>query len=748
VLIVENRTGHTLVRKRVQQWHGTFHVEHLPSERIAPHSVGVVATHSVGVLIGCEFSLSFSLADSPGALVDVYVCAPFIGAPFSSVSSLLQAGVECRTRFLFDSRRRLWLFFLVLIAPPSPLSLSVRWPGFDDPIALAQLEHRAHADLQASTKGQMLIHVQDFLRDSPPPPAAASDVRSFVYVQVLRLRAVEPDDRLPAANVKLRDEVTAAAYVGQHTTVTEPLYWSTPQYVAGDMSPLFNEVFVVNVDDVLRDGCVIKVIETTLFGAKQRVLAERRIMAAHVLPDAQRRTLIDSLADQLTRLQRLRSEYEVLYSAPSHVLERLKMKRDIDALEQVVQALDDAHRAVPREFGIAAAVRFLSTELSAPTDMQHSLHIGLDEQGKFTMRNISPEWERLFQKAGVLRNELDDAQTFAALVATIDDLAPLTANVVQHGTNLPGDAASAKGVSPKHWLARRARVAATHALALDVSALNASSRPTDADTVALLRRRRALLVAASNAACNAAERESDLAVAAAVAAKAAMYGRAADQALVLLGGSLKDHVESIDVDELEDEDGESLQSSFSENVINVNRLPNVPLLPPSFASIPPRVALPTSAIKLPELPPPPIPLQAVDVDGENGNVPNDNDDGDDEDDDDDANEDDKKPSTECERQDHEPYEAARLSLLDQIRQGSVLRSHCDALLNLRQLPVTNESTLINALHEAVIRRRSAMTASGELTKSSETVMLPPTKCDGCGQLLTHSELFQHVCSKN
>jgi hypothetical protein len=514
VLVVENRTGHTLIRKRVQQWHGTFHVDHLPSERIAPHSLAV-ATHSVGVLIGCEFSLSFSLAESPGALVDVYVCAPFIGAPFSSVSSLLQASIEGRTRFVFDSRRRLWLFFLVLIAPPSPLPLSLRWPGFDDPIALAQLEHRAHADVQASTKGQMLIHVQDFLRDSQPP--AVPEVRSFVYVQVLRLRAVEPDDRVPAANVKLRDEVTAAAYVGQHTTVTEPLYWSTPQYVAGNMSPLFNEVFVVNVDDVLRDGCVIKVIETTLFGAKQRVLAERRVMAAHVLPDAQRRTLIDSLADQLTRLQRLRSEYEVLYSAPTHVLERLKMKRDIDALEHVVQALDDAHRAVPREFGIAAAVRFLSTELSAPTDMQHSLHIGL-RPGQASSRRAT------FRPSGSASSRrpaccATSSTTRRRLRRSSPPLAtsrrsPPTS--CRAPPTAPPHRAAARPTPPRAsrpstgWRGARASPPRTRSRST-CSALDAelaSDRRRHSST--LLRRRRALLVAASNAACNAAERESDL----------------------------------------------------------------------------------------------------------------------------------------------------------------------------------------------------------------------------------------------
>jgi hypothetical protein len=736
VVLLENRTAFALVRKRLELWHGSFHVDHLPSERIAPHSSAIVAALSVGVLIGCEFALTYAV-DTRDALLDVYVCAPFIGAPFSSVSSLLPIGVECRSAFLFDAKRRLWLFSFVFFSPPAPAPLTVRWPGLDDPLSLARLEHRSDAFLP-STKGQMVVHVQDFVRDAPPAPAAAaaaaplvvSDARSFLYVQVLRLRSAPPDDRVPPAGVKLRDEAGALAYVGQHTTVTEPLFWSTPQYVKSGESPLFNEVFVVNVDDVLRDGCVIKLIETSLFGAKQRVLAERRILAAHVLPDAQRRSLIDSLADQLTRLQRLSREYEVLYAAPTHILERLKMKRDIDALEHAVVSLDDAHRAAPREQGIAAAVRFVSTELSAPTDMQHSLHIGFDPQGKFTTRNIPPEWERLFQKAGVLRNELDDAQTFAALVATIGDLAPLSANELPRVTDgtAGGEAgAAAKGVSPKHWLVRRARIAATHALALDVSALDAESRPTDAGTLALLRRRRALLVAASNDACNAAERESDLSVAAAVAAKAAMYGRAADQALVLLGGSPKDHVEAIDVDQLDDS-AEALQSSFSEDVINVSLLPNVPLLPPRLASPVSTVSTTTvqPTLSLPPPPPPSAPIPAAPAAPDAAAAP--------------------VTPTPTPPLQEQPFEAARLSMMDQIRQGTVLRSHRAELPNLRQLAVTSESTLVDALHEAVIRRRNAMMASGELAAApAATTSSWTTACEQCGQQLSHSELFQHNC---
>lgn len=686
------------------------------------------------MLIGCEFALTYAV-ESTSSLLDVYVCAPFIGAPFSSVSSLLAIGVECRSTFLFDAKRRLWVFFFAFVSPPSPGALSLRWPGFDEPVTLARCEHRGDG-LLPTTQGQMLVHVQDFVRETLP----VSDVRSFLYVQVLRLRSTPPEDRVPAANIKLRDDAAALVYVGQHTAVAEPLFWSTPQYVKASDAPLFNEVFVVNVDDVLRDGCVIKVIETSLFGAKQHVLAERRILAAHVLPDAQRRTLIDSLADQLTRLQRLSREYEVLYAAPTHILERLKMKRDIDALEQAVVSLDEAHRAVPRENGIAATVRFVSTELSAPTDVQHSLHIGFDQQGKFTTRNIPPEWERLFQKAGVLRNELDDAQTFAALVATIGDLAPLSANELPRASDgaaaAGGEAGAGKGVSPKHWLVRRARIAATHALALDVGALDAESRPTDADTLALLCRRRALLVAASNAACNAAERESDLAVAAAVAAKAAMYGRAADQALVLLGGSPKDHVEAINIDELDD-NGESLQSSYSEDVINVSLLPNVPLLPPHFASNPIKTTATTTTTStttsvqsaLPPLPPPP---PAVVVDERS-----------------DAAAETPTPTptqTETPPLQEQPFEAARLSMLDQIRQGAVLRSHRAELPNLRQLAVTSESTLVDALHEAVTRRRNAMMASGELAAPAPaTATQWTTACDSCGQQLSHSELFRHTC---
>lgn len=674
VAVFENRSSRAFRRDKVELLHGSFHVEHLPVEAVPPHSTAVVAVHSLGFLVGVEFSLSFS-ADS--ARVALYACAPFIGSPIASITSLLHVGIDARVLIHFDAPRRLWLFRFVLVDAPAPSNAFVtRWRGVDLPIA--RPEHRPEFAIEDRTKGQVVVLVRDCEFPAPPAPAGSSDARSFFYVQVLRVRNKPPIDCQPPPGVRLLNEAAAAAYVGQHRAVLEPLFWSAPQYVRPSERPLFDEQFVVNVDDVLRDGCCVRLIESLLFGAKQRVVAERTILAAHVLPDAQRRALATSLGEQLARLEHLSGEYAVLYAAETHMLERLRMKRDIDALKEALLLLDDAQRAAPRVNGIGAQCSFVSTELSAPSDLQHSLHIGIDRDGRFTTRNIPADWQRVFEKAGVLRQEIDDHATFSALMATIGDLAPLSAT--PHGAAsssaapAPDDgevvvAASEpslptlSAVSPKHWFARRARIAATLALEIDVSGLAAEDRPADAETAARLRRRRALLAAASAAACNASERESDLAVAAAVAAKAAMYGRAADQAMVLLGGSPRDQHLDVDLAELDADAGDELSSSFSEDVINAERLPNVSLLPPRIAMHAPSAA--ADAPLAVTLTPPPEALR-------------------------------------------DEFEGARLSMLDQIRQGMSLRAS-SALPKLAA--VGNEDALVDALRAAVMRRRTAMKAS-------------------------------------
>jgi hypothetical protein len=676
VMVIENRTALKLSRRRCELSHGSFHADALPCEAVAPGHSNVVAVQSVGVLVGCEFAIEFSL--EPAHNVSFYACTPFIGSPLASSTSLLALGIDCRVLHHFERERRLWVFHFVLIEP-TPLPVAVRWRGAD--LSLARPEHKPEGSLSAHTKGQMLVRVEDCIFPASLP---TSNARSFFYLQVLRVRNVSPVDTLPPAGLRLQSEAAAQQFVGAHKAVLEPLFWSQPQFVKPSECPLFDETFVVNVDDVLRDGVCVRLIEYVFLGVKQRVISERTILASSVLPDAQRRTLSASLGEQLTHLEKLESQYRIIYAAEAHMLERMRMRRDIDALKESLRLLDENHRAAKRSDGIGASCRFVSTELSAPSDLQHSLHIGIDrESGRFATRNIPPEWQRLFDKAGVLRTEIDDLHTFTVLMATIGDLAPLTAETSSTVSlpSLPAAATTAAAAestsapadvpSPKHLFARRARIAATLALAIDVSALCSEDRPVDAALVASLRRRCALLAAASAAACNASERESDLTVAAAVAARAAQYGRCSDQLANLLGGSPGDAPTTIDQSELDADAADELSSSFSEQVIDVERLPNVPLLPP-------RVGMPAAAAAVvttvPPLPPPtPTPPPAVVVD--------------------------------------EPHEHARLSVLDQIRQGTSLRS--SASLPPLKLAAGDEDVLVNALHRAVLRRREAMKASSD-----------------------------------
>jgi len=43
-------------------------------------------------------------------------------------------------------------------------------------------------------------------------------------------------------------------------------------------------------------------------------------------------------------------------------------------------------------------------QVSAPTDFKHESHIGWDSERGFEIRNIPPEWKKLFQAAGVKKD--------------------------------------------------------------------------------------------------------------------------------------------------------------------------------------------------------------------------------------------------------------------------------------------------------------------------------------------------------
>lgn len=58
--------------------------------------------------------------------------------------------------------------------------------------------------------------------------------------------------------------------------------------------------------------------------------------------------------------------------------------------------------------------------MSDPTNFRHVSHIGLDAEG-FDIRNIPPEWKKLFHAAGVKKKDLENPETRKAIQRAIDE---------------------------------------------------------------------------------------------------------------------------------------------------------------------------------------------------------------------------------------------------------------------------------------------------------------------------------------
>jgi len=58
-------------------------------------------------------------------------------------------------------------------------------------------------------------------------------------------------------------------------------------------------------------------------------------------------------------------------------------------------------------------------EITGPTGFKHESHIGWDLDNGFDIRNIPPEWKKLFQAAGVKKSELSNAENRKAIVSVI-----------------------------------------------------------------------------------------------------------------------------------------------------------------------------------------------------------------------------------------------------------------------------------------------------------------------------------------
>ncbi|EGC37049.1 hypothetical protein DICPUDRAFT_87126 [Dictyostelium purpureum] len=60
-------------------------------------------------------------------------------------------------------------------------------------------------------------------------------------------------------------------------------------------------------------------------------------------------------------------------------------------------------------------------EISAPTNFKHESHIGWDPENGFDIKNIPPDWRKLFQSAGIKKSELKNAETAKFIVDIIGE---------------------------------------------------------------------------------------------------------------------------------------------------------------------------------------------------------------------------------------------------------------------------------------------------------------------------------------
>ncbi|KAL6049452.1 p21Rho-binding domain containing protein [Balamuthia mandrillaris] len=61
----------------------------------------------------------------------------------------------------------------------------------------------------------------------------------------------------------------------------------------------------------------------------------------------------------------------------------------------------------------------IGQEISGPTNFSHDTHVGWDAEQGFEVRNIPPEWKKLFKDAGVRKSELQDPETRNLLINTV-----------------------------------------------------------------------------------------------------------------------------------------------------------------------------------------------------------------------------------------------------------------------------------------------------------------------------------------
>jgi Wiskott-Aldrich syndrome protein len=58
-------------------------------------------------------------------------------------------------------------------------------------------------------------------------------------------------------------------------------------------------------------------------------------------------------------------------------------------------------------------------EISSPSGFRHESHIGWDPTNGFEIKNIPPEWKKLFANVGIKKSELKNPETSKFILETV-----------------------------------------------------------------------------------------------------------------------------------------------------------------------------------------------------------------------------------------------------------------------------------------------------------------------------------------
>jgi len=84
--------------------------------------------------------------------------------------------------------------------------------------------------------------------------------------------------------------------------------------------------------------------------------------------------------------------------------------------------------------GLFGTKKEAEVSISGPENFRHESHIGWDPEHGFEIRNIPPQWRKLFQAAGIKKSDLKDADTVKFVMDTISqNLPPGTAPPMMGG---------------------------------------------------------------------------------------------------------------------------------------------------------------------------------------------------------------------------------------------------------------------------------------------------------------------------